>query len=181
MQWVSLNRALRLGGTPRGWWALYIAGVASALLVPVMVLVLGLISDLLTSRGQLELALDQVPAVEAWAGTADRLESRRAVYQGRGLLPLVYRNRLQPVLGSALVGCYRSAAWMRSNTGCLVVLLILGTFLAALESLTLGVFCLNVSRASLDTGARLRARCTIRRFAWACLTCWAAASRRRSS
>jgi ABC-type multidrug transport system fused ATPase/permease subunit len=156
MQWVSLNQAAKRGGIPRGYWSLFIAGVASALLVPTMVVVLGLVADLLTSRGHLELSAEQVEAVEAWAGKADRVESRRAIYQAKGLLPLVYRHRHTPVVGGALVGVYQSAGWMRSNIRCLVVLLILGTFLAALESLTLGLFYLNLSRASLEVGARLR-------------------------
>lgn len=175
MQWISLKRAVQRGGRPRGWWLLYITGVISALIIPMMLIVLGLIAELLTTRGRLDLSADEAKIVADWVDpdTADednrpakdeaggestgRAEvDGRVQYEGRGLLPLVYRNRDNPLVGAAIVARYRLSGWMRSNEGCLVVLVLFGTLLGALESLSLAVFYVVVRRTALDVGTRLR-------------------------
>jgi ATP-binding cassette subfamily B protein len=156
MNWVSLNRAVQLGGKPRGWWSLFITGILSALIVPMMVFVLGAITDLFATRGSIEIPAAESKEAAAWAGDADAEVDGSVKYEKKGLLPLVYRHRDDPVIGSMLTGRYGSSGWMRSNLGSLIVLLLFGTLLAALESLTLGLFFLNVRRAAVDVGSRLR-------------------------
>ena len=67
MNWLSLKRAVQLGGKPRGWWLLYVTGVLSALIVPMMVLVLGAITDLFATRGNIEIPAAESKDVAVWA------------------------------------------------------------------------------------------------------------------
>jgi ABC-type multidrug transport system fused ATPase/permease subunit len=156
MQWVSLNRAVRLGATPRGWWPLQVTGIVSALIIPLMLVLLGMIAELMASRGHLELPASHAARIADWAGDPDRQEDGNAKYDDKGLLPVVYRYRDTPLLGTLLVGRYESSAWMRSNGRCLWVLLILGGLLATLESVLLWFFYFNAQRAAFDVGIRLR-------------------------
>ncbi|MEE8451530.1 MAG: ABC transporter ATP-binding protein, partial [Thermoguttaceae bacterium] len=130
--------------------------------VPLLVIVLGLITELFIGRGNLVVDATQKEAIRSWAGepdrvlSADRVLSGRVEYLGRGLLPWVYRNREQPMLGRWLMDRYAHWGAVRENLDCLILLVATGLALAAVESLALVVLYRSAQQAALSIATRLR-------------------------
>ncbi len=156
MQWSSFHRARRFGPPPLGSRAIvYVASVFAAFFVVVLLLLLGATADLLTHRGNLSVAA-QSDELRQLAGPPD-VETPRAEYRDRGLLPLAWR------LHGSWIGGISDAIFSRwsslgHNQSCLLTIIVLGWTCALLFALTLYV---------LEYGARLTARGAVQRFRYA--------------
>jgi len=134
-----------------------VAGIFSALLVPLIALVLGLIVELLTTRDVVVPVDTQSADVESWAGKTGISDEGIPGYRHRGLLPLVYRNRDKLVLGPLLVSTFKAwPAVFGRNFPCLLTLVVIGLVLAALESLSLAIMYHHLRRVALDAEGHLR-------------------------
>jgi len=124
-------------------------------LIPALVVVLGLLTELLNLKGYVYVAGRDLEAVSAWAG-GDWEGNGGREFHDRGMMPLVYRHRDHFVAGPILRWSYRVFPAFHSNAWSLFTLIVSGLVLAALESLSLVLLYRSGRRAALDVATRLK-------------------------
>jgi len=141
---------------PRGWWGVWVAGILSALIVPLLIVDLGLVSELLTDREVLMETKSRIQEIESWAGKPNAKQWERPSYRDRGLMPLIYRHRNDFLLGDALTNAYVTIPALQSNVYSLLLFIVLGVILASVESLFLILLYRNCRFAAVSITTRLR-------------------------
>ena len=95
MHWHSFHRARRFGSPPLSTrFLIYGSSVAAALLIVLLILAFGAITDLATSRGNVSINArkkDDVQQIAELAGPPDGSSADQMQYVGRGMLPVVWR------------------------------------------------------------------------------------------
>ena len=147
MRWSSFQRARRYGRRPDGWLRLQLAAFVSAMTTALLIVVLGLITDLLVTKGHPSSNPSQY---KEWAKEYD------VPLDSQGLFSTVVRLREWPLLGSALRKAYVWNSWLRSNLSCLVLLLTMGLALALVQAASQFLVARLGHRCGLDVVTRLR-------------------------
>ncbi len=139
LRWNSFNRAQRFGNpsiTARLPGVLL--GFASAILLVLLVLTLAAVTDLLVTRGRLEIPTDQLASVPDVARPPNSVDvaEHKAIFHNRGILPLVWRLRTTSFGPLAEDGYVR---WpdLQSNNRALLALIVAAWCLALVYSATL--------------------------------------------
>ncbi len=159
MHWHCFQRARRFGSPPLGSrLSIYVASVAATLLVLLLILAFGAITDLATSRGNLSIDArnkDDVQHVAELAGPADVRGSDRVQYADRGLLPLV--SRLNSTgFGDIAARMFRSWPALGKNETALGAIVVCGWCLSILLAIALYALERAVRRSARETVRRLR-------------------------
>jgi ABC-type multidrug transport system fused ATPase/permease subunit len=164
--WNSFHRARRFGAPKRSSKVqLIVSGIASAVILVLLLLVLSALADLLVTHGTLEVSPAEQANVPAAAGKPDELGATldhrngglgpTVEYHDHGLLPLVWRLR-GTALGSVAEWFYERWDALRSNSSCLLALIVVWWALA----LSYGFSRYGLERwaqtAARDGAARLR-------------------------
>lgn len=125
MRFPSFARARRFGRHAVGlpWWV-YLTGIASALALACLILVLPLLAELLATSGNLTVPTAEAAELKALGLTPDVADEQLTIYKQRGMLPTVWRLR-STWLGGISQSLY--AAWpaLQSNSWSLIVLTLL--------------------------------------------------------
>lgn len=147
MRWSSFQRARHYGRWPDGWLRLHLAAIVSAVTTLLLIVVLGLITDLLVTKG---LPTSDLSQYKQWAEESD------VPLDKQGLLSTVVRLRGVPLVGHALRGAYVGMPSLQKNPSCLVLLLLAGLMLALVQSASLFLVARLGQRCALDVVTRLR-------------------------
>ena len=135
MPYPSFARARRFGARSVGAAvAVGLSGVAAAVALVLLTLVVPLGVELLSSGGGLTVPAHDRFALDQWHVTPAAIDANTARYERCGLLPLIWRVR-ESRLGPTAAWMYTSWSALRSNRACLAALIIgvwiLSLFVAA--------------------------------------------------
>ena len=130
-----------------------LCGIAAAVFLVLLVVLLAAVTDLLVTRGTLSVDAARQAAVPESAGPPNDVAAK-AEYRERGLLPLVWRLRDTPVLGLLATSCYDRVSSLRNNMHCLRLLIAIGGLLAIL--FTASLYGLEWSARAAAAGAMRR-------------------------
>jgi ATP-binding cassette subfamily B protein len=155
MHWNSFNRARRFARPSLGAsLTIYGSSLAAAVAVVLLILALGAITDLATSRGNLTVPLEAKADIQQLAGSPDRTSGGQLHYVGRGLLPVVWRLR-GTSLGQTAERLYSEWNALEHNDTCLLAIVVTGWCLSML---------LAAALYTLERSARIAARNAVRRL-----------------
>jgi ATP-binding cassette, subfamily B, bacterial len=158
MHWNSFHRARRFGPPPLGTrLAVYGSSLLAAALVVLLIVTVGAITDLATSRGNLSVdarAKDQVQEIQRLSGSPDASVGEQVRYGGRGLLPAVWRLH-GTWLGTISDSLYANWPALQRNDSCLPAIVVMGWCLSLL---------LAVALYLLEWSARVSARNAVQRL-----------------
>ncbi|HEV2968974.1 MAG TPA: ATP-binding cassette domain-containing protein [Pirellulales bacterium] len=158
MHWNSFHRARRFGPPPLGMrLAVYGSSLLAAALMVLLIVALGAIADLATSRGNLSIdarAKEQLQEIERLSGSPDASVGEQVRYDGRGLLPAVWRLH-GTWLGKISDGLYASWPALQRNDSCVPAIVVTGWCLSLL---------LAVALYLLERSARVSTRNAVQRL-----------------
>jgi ATP-binding cassette subfamily B protein len=159
MHWHSFHRARRFGSPPLSTrFLIYGSSVAAALLIVLLILAFGAITDLATSRGNLSIDArkkDDLRQLAELAGPPDTISADQAHYVGRGMLPVVWP--LNPTMfGGIAARMFEYWPAMRRNETCLGAIVVIGWCLSLLLAIALYVLERAVRRSARETVRRIR-------------------------
>ena len=129
--------------------------IATSLLFVAQLVVLGLFLELAIRRDPLRVSAEQVDQARSIAGEPDRLDEGEAVYEQRGLLPLVWR-KADSWYGGFLAGCYRRIGAFEHDVSCLVALVMAALVIALARAGLLFVAHRAAATAALGATTSLR-------------------------
>lgn len=155
IRWEQFHRARRFGAPKRGSKGrLIVASIAAAAILVLLLLLVSALADLLVTRGALEVSPGEQADVPPAAGKPDEF-GQTIEYHDRGMLPLVWRLR-DTALGPFVRWSYDHWFALRTNSKCLLALIVVGWCL----SLAYGLSRYGLERwaqtATLDSVRRLR-------------------------
>ncbi len=152
--WNAFHRARRFGSSKRGSkLRLAAASISAAVILVLLLLMLSALTDLLVTHGTLEISPAERGDVFAAAGKPN-VVGATLEYQNRGLLPLAWRLR-GTSLGSVVQWHFDRWPALRSNSKCLLTIIVIGWILALLYGL---------SRYGLERWAQTAASDCVRRL-----------------
>ena len=155
MHWNSFNRARRFARPSLATsLAVYGSSLVAAVAVVLLILALGAITDLASSRGNLTIPLEAKAEVQQLAGSPDRSSGDQLQYVGRGLLPAVWRLH-GTWLGQTADRLYTEWNALEHNDTCLLAIVVIGWCLS---------FVLAAALYTLERSARIAARNAVRRL-----------------
>ncbi|HEX4000047.1 MAG TPA: ABC transporter ATP-binding protein [Pirellulales bacterium] len=153
--WNSFHRTRRFASPSSGAkFRLAAASVAAAVMLVLLLMLLSALADLLVTRGSLEVFPGERAEAPAAAGNPDQI-GPTVEYRDRGLLPLVWRLR-GTMLGSFAEWSYDHWYALRSNSKCLLALIVVGWSLALAYGLSRYGLERWAQTATLDVVRRLR-------------------------
>ncbi|HKD37253.1 MAG TPA: ATP-binding cassette domain-containing protein [Pirellulales bacterium] len=159
MNWASFHRARRFARPSLGTTiAIYASSLVAAATIVLLIVALGAITDLVTTRGNLSISIAPKSAqartdLQQLAGSPDRTSADQIHYVGRGLLPAVWRLH-GTWLGGSADRLYEDWTSLRHNDNCLLALVVSGWILSLVLAAALYV---------LERTARVAARKAVRR------------------
>jgi ABC-type multidrug transport system fused ATPase/permease subunit len=155
MHWNSFNRARRFARPSFGTMlAVYGSSLLAAVVVVLLILALGAITNLAASRGNLFVSTEAKADIQQLAGSPDRASGDQLHYVGRGLLPVVWRLH-GTWLGQITDQLYTEWRALERNDTCLLAIVLTGWGLSIV---------LAGALYALERSARLAARDAVRRL-----------------
>ncbi|MBX7168832.1 MAG: ABC transporter ATP-binding protein/permease [Pirellulales bacterium] len=158
------DRARRFGRpAPASQILVYFLGGFAGLCAVASVLVLGMLVDLMFTRGALEVAPEAAPVLERLCGASPTREGIVAQFTDTGLLPLVWQAR-NTWYGPFLTGMYQRLTWLHHNKAALWTLIAAGMAGTTLAGFALVWHEWLCRAAAQITARRLRAALRLQVF-----------------
>jgi ATP-binding cassette, subfamily B, bacterial len=132
-----------------------ISGVLAAVALTLLILLVSVLADLLSSGGSISLPAGQSTVVGQWGVAPTEADIHSAHYQQCGLLPTVWRLQNTPV-GAVSRALFISWPVLHSNQGSLAVLIVGGWILALVAAAALYWLAWSVERAAVQVAEAVR-------------------------
>jgi len=135
--------------TARRW------SLPTAIIVPILAVIAGLVVDLLVTRGELQVPVNEV-AAHTWVGEPDSVAGGEAHFSRRGLLPFAWRQRDAAIVGGLFPWLYQNWPALQTNESCLLTLICCSIVLAGALTALMILKNRSSQTVALDAGNRIR-------------------------
>ena len=135
--------------------AVSVAGIAAALALALLIVVVPLVVELLASGGGLTVSARDRFTLDQWHVTPIAVDANTARYERCGLLPLAWRLR-DSRLGPASTWIYTSWGSLRSNQACLAALIVCVWILSLFASAALYWLEIAVQKSAVSVAGSIR-------------------------